>query len=362
MKKKCETRLITIKKMLDTRKCGYILVTNSIDCEYISGFHASNVFLLISRAKNLLFTDFRYKEAAEAFCRNNPSWRFILTVENGLSLLSSYCAEGSSIGIQSNSMSIDEFDRLKRCLKKARFVKLGSAVSELFIVKSALEISLMAEAARIGDRALKHTLKKLKAGISEKDVAFILEDECRKAGSEKPSFDTIVLFGKRTALPHGRPSNARLKNGDFVLFDFGCTRGGFASDMTRTVVAGAASRRQKAIYRIVAEAQSKAREAVSENVVASVVDKSARNVIEDAGYGAYFGHATGHGIGRMVHEQPRIARTMNIELPEGAVVTVEPGIYIPDFGGVRIEDMVVVRKNGHETITASPRHLMEIDL
>jgi Xaa-Pro aminopeptidase len=357
-----EARLSEVKEILRSKRCSHILVTSTVDCEYLSGFHASNVFLLVSKSENLLFTDFRYKDVAEAFCRKNPSWRFILAVENGISLITSFVGAGSVVGIQSNSMAVDEFDRLKRRLKNVRLAKLGEAVSTLFIAKSNAEIRRMAQAARIGDIALKHTLKKLKAGISEREVAFILENECREAGSEKPSFDTIILFGKRAALPHGRPSDARLRRGDFILFDFGCTVDGFASDMTRTVVGGAASDRQKALYRIVAEAQSKAREAVRGNALASEIDTAARRVIEDAGYGPFFGHATGHGIGRLVHERPRIARAVNLPLPIGAVITIEPGIYIPHFGGIRIEDMVVVRSTGGETLTASPRHLQEIDL
>jgi Xaa-Pro aminopeptidase len=360
MKKKYDDRLSLVRRLLDTKKCSHVLVTNIVDGEYLSGFHASNIFLLISRTNNLLFTDFRYKEAADAFCRDHPSWRFILTGENGLSVLPSHCAAGSVIGVQSNSMSIDEFDALTRRLRKGRLVKLGDAVSLLFIQKSALEIKMMKKAAHIGDRAFQRSLPQLKSGMSERDAASMIEHECRCAGSEKPSFDTIVLFGERTALPHGRPTDARLKKGDLVLMDFGCSLEGFCSDMTRTVVAGAANGRQREIYRIVAEAQKRARDKAGENVKASAVDASARDIIEKAGYGAYFGHATGHGIGRTVHERPRIARNSNAVLPSGAVITIEPGIYIPRFGGIRIEDMVVVQKSGGETITESPRRLMEI--
>ena len=362
MKEKDDARFLLVKDLLKKNRCSHILITNTVDCEYVSGFHASNVFLLISKAKNLLFTDFRYKEAAEAFCRRNPLWHFILSGENRLSALPAHCPTGSVIGIQSNSMSIDEFGTLRRRLKKIRMVKLGDAVSAIFIPKSTSEIAMMKKAAHSGDVALKRTLRQLKIGMFEREAVSILEYECRRAESEKPSFDTIVLFGKRTALPHGRPTDARLKKGDMVLMDFGCSCGGFFSDMTRMAVAGRANDRQKAIYNIVAKAQKEARDAVKESIGASAVDASARSVIEKAGYGAYFGHATGHGIGRMVHEQPRIARNVNALLPAGAVITIEPGIYIPRFGGIRIEDMVVVRKTGGETITESPRQLMEIDL
>jgi Xaa-Pro aminopeptidase len=362
MKKKSDPRISQVIELLAKKRCSHILVTNVIDCEYLSGFHASNVFLLISRTQTLLFTDFRYQEAAQAFCKMYPFWNFILIGENGVSALSSYCTPGSVVGIQSNSMTIDEFDIVQKRLPKVRLIKLGDAVSSLFISKTASEIGLMKKAAHSGDIALKRTLRQLTIGMSERDAAAILERECQCAGSEKPSFDTIVLFGKRTALPHGRPSDVRLKRGDLVLMDFGCCIQGMFSDMTRTVVANEANARQKELYRIVVKAQKNARESVVENVKASTIDAAARNIIERAGYGEYFGHATGHGVGRLVHEQPRIARTSNVPMRRGMVITIEPGIYIPDFGGIRIEDMVVVHSSGGETITGFPRGLQEIDI
>ncbi len=362
MKQNSDERLLRLKQLLEEKKCTHILITDMIDCEYACGFHSSNVFLLISRSDNKLFTDFRYKEAARAFCRKNRQWRFIETDENGFSFLLSSCKKGSVIGIQSNCLSIDRFDEIKRRLHGIRFVKLRDAVTDLFISKSALEITSIKKAAAIGDRAYKRTLLKVKEGMTERHVALILEDECRRAGSEKPSFDTIVLFGRRTALPHGSPSDAILQKGDFVLFDFGCSSDGFISDMTRTVVAGKATAKQKEIYRIVADAQERARQVVTVGAAAATVDRCARQIIEEAGYGAHFGHAIGHGIGRRVHEKPRVARGNNGPLLLGSVITIEPGIYIPRFGGVRIEDMVVVRKDGGETVTSSPRQLIELTL
>jgi Xaa-Pro aminopeptidase len=230
----------------------------------------------------------------------------------------------------------------------------------MFAPKTGREIALMKQAAHIGDAALSRTLPLLKEGMTEREAAFLLEDHCRRLGSEKPSFDTIALFGERSALPHGTPTQRRIRKGDWVLFDFGCTVGGFASDMTRTAVFGPASPRQKKIYGIVFEAQQKAREAVREGARASSVDACARGIIEAAGWGDNFGHATGHGVGRRVHEPPRISRTNKSPLEAGAVITIEPGIYIPKFGGVRIEDMAVVRKDHGEILTDAPRELREI--
>ena len=169
----------------------------------------------------------------------------------------------------------------------------------------------------------------------------------------------LFCLGRRAALPHGIPSDARLAAGDWVLCDFGCTVQGFMSDMTRTFVMGRASARQKRIYDAVLRAQESARYAVTAGVRTSDVDKCARDVITAAGYGPLFGHATGHGVGLRVHEKPRIASSDKSILQPGTVITIEPGVYHPRFGGVRIEDMVVVKKGGGETLTASPRRLIE---
>jgi Xaa-Pro aminopeptidase len=355
-------RINAVKGLLSRKGCAYILVTDPVDCEYLSGFHSSHIFLLISKTENLLFTDFRYREAAGNFCRKNPEWKFVETKENGLSILASYCIEPGRIGFQSNSMPVDQYDILCRRLKPQRLMRLRDAVTSLFVAKTAPEIAKMKAAARIGDRAFARTIPQIRLGITEKELAGLLENECRSLGSEKPSFETIVLFGKRSALPHGRPTAQRLKKGDFILFDFGCCVDGFFSDMTRTIVAGSATDRQKEIYGIVAAAQRAASAAVRAEAHASAVDQVARDIITRAGYGAYFGHATGHGVGRLIHEKPRVGRTSKALLPEGAVITIEPGIYLPEFGGVRIEDMVVVRKTGGDIITSSTRRLVELAL
>jgi Xaa-Pro aminopeptidase len=355
-------RLSQVKNILGLKKCGHILITDTVAVEYVCGFHSSSAFVVISLRKNLLFTDFRYKEAARAFCRYNPQWRFIETKENDFSILKGFCPERGVIGFQSTDLSVDRFDLLRRNLKKRRFVKLADSLANVFASKQEFEIGLMHEAARIGDAAFARVRAFLRPGITEKEAALFLEDECRKGGSEKPSFDTIVLFGDRCALPHGIPSDRRLKKGEWALIDFGCTTGGFSSDMTRTVVAGKASGRHKEIYGVVLDAQQKARDCVREGVAAGDVDKCARNEIEKAGYGKYFGHATGHGVGRRIHESPRISRDNKTILQRGTVITIEPGIYIPRFGGVRIEDMVVVEQDGSRPLTNAPRHLIELDI
>jgi Xaa-Pro aminopeptidase len=198
--------------------------------------------------------------------------------------------------------------------------------------------------------------------MTELDIMRILENLCAEYGSEKPAFDTIVLFGKRSALPHGRPGKRRLRAGDFVLVDFGCTVNGFCSDMTRTFVYGRASNEQREIYGIVFQAQSRARKAARAGLTGKELDAVARDLITKNGYSDFFGHGTGHGIGLRVHESPRVNKKNDAALPENCVVTIEPGIYIPNMGGVRIEDMAVLQKHGAAALTHSPRKLVELPL
>jgi len=354
------TRLSQLRQVLKRESCSHILLSDSVDVEYLTGFHSSNVLALISAHRSLLLTDFRYRSAARRFCAKHSQWRFVEIKENGFSALPTHVPRGSRLGIQANVLTVEQFDRLASCCKGVRLVKLSGTVTDVFTAKMPAEVSAMRRAARIGDAAFARIVTELRPGISEHETALLLEEHCRALGSEGPSFDTIVLFGARSALPHGRPGSARLKRGDFVLLDFGCMLGGLCSDMTRTVVFGKASETQTRVYKTVLSAQTVGRKAVRAGVGVAEVDKAARDVIIAAGYGDFFGHATGHGVGRRIHEAPRVAQKSKAVLPPGAVVTVEPGIYLPDVGGVRIEDMVVVTGSGANVLTRAPRQLMEI--
>jgi len=356
------SRIKAVRKILSDRNCTHLLVTDTADVEYISGFRSSNATLLICADSLLLFTDFRYKEAAQEFCRLNKPWKFQLIEESNYKFLHSEICPKSTVGIQSDNVTIDQFHELKRVLPKVKFVPLSNEISNVSIQKLDSEIDSMKIAARIADRALKALLPTIKKSMTEIEIARNLENLCSKYGSQRPSFETIVLFGKRSSLPHGRPSNCKLAAGDFILIDFGCVVNGFCSDITRTFVFGKASDSQRNIYNIVQKAQRSAKDAARAGVKACDVDLAARNVIEKSGYGETFGHATGHGIGIRIHEKPRVNKKNETPLPENSVITIEPGIYISELGGVRIEDMVVLTKNGSQTLTHSPRKLMELPL
>ena len=353
------SRLAAIKGLLAGGPYTRILLSDLADIEYLAGFRSSNVYCVISRRRNFLCSDFRYRSAALAFCRRHREWKFLEIKENDFSFLRNSLGMPSVAGFQPDAISVGAFSRLRRACPGVRFARLPAAFEDIFVPKTRLEIGCMRRAAAIGDKVFGEMICRAQPGITERELAAFCEDRCRKHGSERPSFDTIVLFGRRAALPHGIPSDARLAAGDWVLCDFGCTVEGFASDMTRTFVMGRASARQKRVYNVVLRAQEAARRRVAAGVLVSKVDKCARDVIAAAGYGPLFGHATGHGVGLRVHEKPRLAASDKSILQPGTVVTIEPGIYDPRFGGVRIEDMVVVKKGGGETLTASPRGLIE---
>ena len=233
-------------------------------------------------------------------------------------------------------------------------------LNKLRMVKTENELQIMRKAEFVCCSAFEHILTVIKPGITEREIAAELEYYMKKNGGEGFSFETIAISGKRTSLPHGVPTDKPVEYGEFVTMDFGCIKDGYCSDMTRTVVVGKESEEQKKIYETVKEAQKIGLEFIREGVLGKDADKKARDVIENAGYGEYFRHSLGHGVGLLVHELPNLSPMSEIELKENMVVTCEPGIYIPDFGGVRIEDMVIVKKNGIENLTPVTKELVRL--
>lgn len=355
-----DSRLIQIRKLIKQNALTHILVSNPTDVEYITGFHSSRVFLLVESRRAILFSDFRYQQAALDFCAKNKPYRFEKIQQDAFASLSSFIPKKSVIGIQSNKFTLDEFDSLKKACRSCSYFKLKGQISDIFMVKLPHEIKAMQKAARIGDKAYGEFLNRVKLGMTEKEAAALLDNLCGQFGSEKQSFDTIVLFGARAALPHGKPSVKKLKKGDWILCDFGCVVDGYHSDMTRTAAVAPISDKQREIYDIVFHAQAKAVRGVKSGIEANVVDRYARDYIKEYGYGDTFGHGTGHGIGLYVHENPRVNHNSDTILETDMVFTIEPGIYLPDEGGVRIEDMVVVKDKNSKTLTKTPRELQVI--
>jgi len=355
------SRVKAVRKIIAERGCTHALVTDMADVFYISGFRSSGAALLVAPRQLDLFADFRYKAAAQEFCKGGK-WRFTLIESGGFGYLAKRVRPLSVVGIQSDAVTVDQYEELKRALPGVKLMPLSGDVADVAVRKLPSEIESMKAAARIGDKALKALLPHIKRSVTEAALARTLEGLCAEFGSEKPSFDTIVLFGERSALPHGRPGERKLHDGDLVLIDFGCTVDGFCSDMTRTFVYGKATEEQRAVYNAVLRAQRCACLAARAGMRCCDLDAVARSSIADSGYGDLFGHGTGHGVGLRIHERPRLSNSVETALPENSVVTVEPGVYVPGLGGVRIEDMVVLQKGGSTAITHSPRKLMELPL
>ena len=309
--------------------------------------------------KAYFVTDFRYRDQAQSQCKG------LEVIIHGSSLMNQLKETISStniknIGIEENFMTVAFYDSLKGCLENIELQPLKGIMDELRLYKDADEIESIAMAASIADAAFTHILDFIKPGKSEIEVAVELEHFCKQKGATEMSFDSIVASGVRSSLPHGVYSEKIINNGEFLTLDFGCVYNGYCSDMTRTVFVGKADEKQKNIYNTVLEAQQKALEQIKPGMLGKEVDKIARDIITAAGFGENFGHGLGHGVGLAVHEEPRLSPLGERVLEADMVVTDEPGIYIAEYGGVRIEDLVLVTEQGNRVLSNSPKHLIEL--
>jgi Xaa-Pro aminopeptidase len=264
------------------------------------------------------------------------------------------------MGFETAHIQHREFQRLVEAGARWQWRPTTDLVETLRERKDDDEIALIRDAAGVATRALERTLPQLHVGMTELEVAGVLEKSLRDEGSEGFPFPSIVASGPRSALPHARSSPRTLERGDFLLMDFGAEVNGYCSDITRTVVMGKADEEQRGLYEIVREANALASSGVRAGMTGRDADAIARHYIDRAGFGELFGHSLGHGIGLEVHEAPRLARTAESGLPDGAVVTIEPGVYRPGWGGVRIEDDVVLDSDGPHILTDFPRELLEL--
>ena len=350
------------KEVLCKQKLDAVLVTDSYNFHYLSGFDGEGL-LLISADSAYLLTDSRYTIAAKEF--SGPKGFCVIEYSSAnpkREILTKLTQEGGieRIGYEDLSMTVSEFWRMEDMLPGAEFLPLGEDLNALRMIKTDEEIALLARAEEIGDEAFKNVLPMIRPGVSELEVAAELEYAMKKAGAQGLSFETIVASGLNSAKPHHKPCEKLIETGDFVTMDFGCIYHGYCSDMTRTVVVGKASEEQKKIYDIVLEAQQSAFAALRPGVTGKEVDAVARDIIAGYGYAENFGHGLGHSVGLFIHEEPRLSPSEDRILVPGNIETVEPGIYIEGFGGVRIEDMCVVTKDGARSLAHSPKELIEL--
>jgi len=347
--------------LLAKHKLDALLLTNLTNVSYLSGFSGSHAFILLTGKGSVFYTDFRYKEAA---C-NDVSGHEVEIYRD--SLLKTVCrrlraAGMKRLGFEASSLPFSSYTDLKREFSGIRLVPTRGYIEGLRAVKDAGELDLIREAAAIIERVLARAVRLLKPGISENDAGLEIDYLIRREGADKPSFETIVAFGESSSMPHAKLSDRRLRNGDTVLIDIGCMVRGYSSDLTRTFFFNSISARQKKVYGAVLEAQQKALSIITPGTAVSRIDKKARQCLRARGYGREFGHALGHGVGREVHEFPRISSKSEEKVQQGMVFTIEPGVYLPGWGGVRIEDMVAVTAGGCEVLTKAPKELQDVVL
>ena len=353
-------RINTLKSVLKNKDEG-LFITNQKNIGYLCGFFNSEGIMLITTDKTFLFVDFRYIEAAK---KKSRCCEVICFSKLGADLLK-VLKENSvnKLYVEASDITVARFNSFKSLFDENKIEcdsssVLDKAISDLRIIKDETEIDKIQKAQQITEKAYNEVLNFLKVGVSEKEIAARLEFLMKMNGAEDISFDLITITGKKTSLPHGVPSNDVVKEGDFFTFDIGAVFEGYHSDTTRTVAIGYATDEMQKIYSIVLKAQLAALEKIKSGVLCSKVDKTARDIIENAGYGKCFGHSTGHGVGLDIHEAPNVSTKSDIVLEKGMIITDEPGIYLPDKFGVRIEDMVCVTENGCKNFVSLPKELI----
>lgn len=353
-----KARLAKLRCFLEDQGLEAVVINKLENVTYFSGFSGTDGILLITKSRAKLVTDFRYIEQA------TQEASLFEIIEHHQSILNKVSEEIklepiSKIGFEGDSFTYNEFSILAQQLNTFKLKAVG--LDQLRVVKDDVEIEKIKKAVAISDAAFDYILTIIKPGISELVVATELETCMRRLGSSKPAFDTIVASGIRGSLPHGLATDKVIIEGELVTMDFGAVYNGYHSDITRTICVGKASDKQREIYSTVLEAQLIGVQTVKAGKSGKEIDATARQVIMDAGYGNFFGHGLGHGVGLAIHELPRLSPSSTCDkLEENMIVTVEPGIYLPDFGGVRIEDTVVVTNTGCNILTSSSKQLIEI--
>ncbi len=356
-------RLKRLRKKLSSAHADALIVTHPANIYYLSGFTGSSGALVVEHGKTTLFTDGRYALQA-------PAQTASAGVRAQITKESLPAAVGSYLGsLRKRVMAAYDPSRVtvaaqssleKAAGRKVRWQPETGWTEELRAIKSPAEIAQMRKAALLGSRVFEQTLKVVRPGVAEIEVAAEIEYRMRKLGAEGPSFETIVASGRRSALPHAHPTTKRLKQNELVVLDLGAILGRYCCDMTRTVFLGRAPERVRRWYRAVLQAQQAACEALAVGAKAGAPDAAARQVLAAYGLGGYFIHSTGHGLGLEVHEEPRLAARQERRFEAGNVVTIEPGIYLEGVGGIRIEDDVAIHAGRTEILTNASRELLEL--
>jgi Xaa-Pro aminopeptidase len=356
-----ERRLAAVCDLLTREQLDGLLVSGAANIRYLCGFSGSSGLLFVSRNDCVLVTDYRY--SAQSAAEVGGIARVLIEQTSlwaGLWQQLAAMPAVRVIGFESAFLVHRDFQRLLESGARWQWRPTTGLIESLRECKDDSELAHIRSAVACAESALELTLDRLRAGMSELEIAGVLESALRQMGSEDFAFSTIVATGPNSAKPHARPTSRIWRTGELLLLDFGARIGGYCSDITRTVVAGRSDGRQREVHEVVRLANERASAAVRPGLSGRDADRLARGYIEERGFGEWFGHSLGHGIGLEVHEAPRLARTAEATLSAGAVVTVEPGIYVPEWGGVRIEDDVHLGADGAEVLSRFPRELIAV--
>jgi len=351
-----EQRRENVSSGLAGHKLDGLLVSFGPNLRYLSGFTGSNGLLLMTPGKAILFTDPRYtiqarqESTCEVWIAKGPLVEEVVDAFAKLGL--------KRVGYEPALMSCDAYQSLESKLPtKTSLVAVRGWIEELRMVKSPLEIERIRRSVHTNSRAFEQAVKRVRPGMKEQDLAAELEYRMRRLGAEKPAFETIVAGGARSALPHAQPTAAPFRTGELIAVDMGAIEEGYCSDMTRMLFLGTPNAKVKRTYKAVLEAQLAGIDAVRAGARTAAVDAAARKVLKGYGLDRAFIHSTGHGLGLEIHEPPRLGKRDKGRLKAGMAITIEPGVYIEDFGGIRIEDTVVVTEKGCEILTQTSKEL-----
>lgn len=335
-----------------------LLVVSPENRRYLTSFPSSDGYLLITKNNAVLFADSRYIEAAQNIAKGCDE---VALLKSFSEQLPDYIKKlgVKTVFTEAEKLSVAEFEKFRKTLGcECVADKTDGMINSLRRIKTEEEKNKILAAQSIAEKAFDHILGFIKEGVTEREIALTLDFFMLKNGAECVSFETIAVSGKNSSMPHGVPGDKKVEKGDFITLDYGAVVDGYHSDMTRTVAVGEISSKQAEVYETVLTAQKKSLEVLRAGVSCKDADAAARDVIKNAGYGEFFGHGTGHGVGIEIHEEPRVSPKSESILQVGDVVTVEPGIYLPSEFGVRIEDMAFITENGSENLTKSPKNLI----
>lgn len=351
-------KLAKIRKSLQELNLDALMVASPINRRYVTGFTGSAGIAIVSAEEAVFITDFRYTEQATNQAKGFTVIEHKQLIEDEVKAQLDRL-KVKRLGFEKNHITYATYDKYNE-LFDAELVPTSEIVEKIRLIKTPDELAILKKAAQIADAAFEHIIGYIKPGVKEIEVSNELEFFMRKQGATQSSFDTIVASGYRSAMPHGVASTKEIQAGELVTLDYGALYEGYVSDITRTVAVGEISDELKQIYETVLEAQLRGVNGIKPGMTGVEADALTRDYIKEHGYGEYFGHSTGHGIGLEVHEGPGLSFRSDIKLEPGMVVTVEPGIYIPNVGGCRIEDDIVITETGNERLTTSRKELIQL--